>query len=194
MTPTCCKPGWRLTLVGSRFLHDAETRYSPIEGECLAVAYGLHQTRFFTLGCNNLVVATDYKPLLGILNDRSLADVENRRLLNLKEKTLGFRFKIIHVPGRLQLGADAASRFPGAPASLLHLPGEPVPPDSDPPDTVDSNDMTSDLRHRLLQGLGHHPDGEDSALESNLVSACIGALESVPFVSWSDLQTATSSD
>ena len=28
--PTCCADGWRLCLVGSRFLHDAETRYVPI--------------------------------------------------------------------------------------------------------------------------------------------------------------------
>ena len=40
--PTCCADGWRLCLVGSRFLHDAETRYAPIEGEALAVAYALH--------------------------------------------------------------------------------------------------------------------------------------------------------
>ena len=40
--PTCCADGWRLCLVGSRFLHDAETRYAPIEGEALAMAYALH--------------------------------------------------------------------------------------------------------------------------------------------------------
>ena len=39
--PTCCADGWRLCLVGSRFLHDAATRYAPIEGEALAVAYSL---------------------------------------------------------------------------------------------------------------------------------------------------------
>ena len=111
VTPTCCRTGWQLALVGSRFLHDAETRYAPIEGECLAVAYALHQTRYYTLGCESLTVATDHKPLLGLLNDRSLADIANRRLLNLK-KTLGYKFDIIHVPGRQQLGADAASRYP----------------------------------------------------------------------------------
>ena len=124
-TPTCCKSGWQLTLVGSRFLHDAERRYALIEGECLAVAYSIHQTRFYVLGCPDLTIATDHKPLLGILNDRSLADISNCRLLNLKEKTLGFRFSIVHVPGKKHLGADAASRYPSAPAELLHLPGKP---------------------------------------------------------------------
>ena len=33
-------------------------------------------------------VVTVHKPLLNILNDRSLADIRNRRLQNLKEKTL----------------------------------------------------------------------------------------------------------
>ena len=87
-----------------------------------------------------------------------------------------------------------ASRFPGAPATLLHLPGEPVPLDSSPPDTVDSMDMTSDLRHRLVLGLSCQPESDDSSLESDLISTCIGALESVPFVSWSDLQSATAAD
>ena len=54
--PTCCPGGWRLCLVGSRFLHPAETRYAPIEGEALAVAYGLHQCRYFILGCQDLTV------------------------------------------------------------------------------------------------------------------------------------------
>ena len=110
--PTCCVDGWRLCLVGSRFLHDAETRYASIEGEALAVAYALHQCRYFILGCKDLTVATDHKPLLNILNDRSLADIGNRRLQNLKEKTLSYHFTIAHVPGRKQLGADAASRYP----------------------------------------------------------------------------------
>ena len=48
--PTCFPDGWRLCLVGSRFLHDCETRYAPVEGEALAVAYGLHQARYYVLG------------------------------------------------------------------------------------------------------------------------------------------------
>ena len=87
-TPVCCKAGWKLCLLGSRFTHDAEGRYAPIEGEALGVVYALQQTRYYTLGCKDLIVATDHKPLVGVLNERSLADIANRRLLNLKEKTL----------------------------------------------------------------------------------------------------------
>ena len=113
-TPTCCKDGWQLCLVGSRFTHAAESRYAPVEGEALAVVYALHQTRYYILGCKELIIATDHKPLLRILNDRSLTEIENRRLLNLKEKTLAYHFTIIHVPGVKNKGPDAASRFPPA--------------------------------------------------------------------------------
>ena len=85
-SPSCCSEGWKLCLVGSRFTTPAESRYAPVEGEALAIAYALHQTRFYILGCTNLIVATDHKPLLQILNDRSLTEITNRRLLNLKEK------------------------------------------------------------------------------------------------------------
>ena len=135
-------------MVGSRFLHEVETRYAPIEGECLAVTYALHQTRYFILGCEDLTVATDHKLLLGLLNDRSLADIGNRRLLNLKEKTLDYRFRIIHVPGKLHLGADAASRYPTGQAERLKLPGKPE-------DEVNVMDMmlTTEIRDVILNGL-----------------------------------------
>ena len=58
--PKCCKSGWKLTYAGSRFTTDAETRYSPTEGEALAVAWSLHKSKFFTLGCKNLTIATDH--------------------------------------------------------------------------------------------------------------------------------------
>lgn len=70
----------KVTLAGSRFLRDAEKRYAPIEGECLAVAWALKDTRWFTLGCSNLVIATDHKPLLKILGDKSLDNLHNPRL------------------------------------------------------------------------------------------------------------------
>ena len=46
-SPGCCKDGWRITLAGSRFLTKPEKSYAPIEGEALAVAWSLEQTRFF---------------------------------------------------------------------------------------------------------------------------------------------------
>ena len=120
--PTCCHDGWKVTLIGSRFTSPAESRYKPVEGEALAVAEGLDKTRFFVLGCSNLTVATDHKPLLKILSDRFLEDIPNARLRNLKEKTLRYRFKIVHIPGIKHLAADATSRYPSGPSDRNHLP------------------------------------------------------------------------
>ena len=57
-----------------------------------------------------MIVGTDHKPLLGVLNNRSLESIDNPRLVRLKEKTLGWRFRIIHIPGRKLVGPDALSR------------------------------------------------------------------------------------
>ena len=70
--PDCCPGGWQITLAGSRFLSSAEQRYAAIEGEALAVAWGLEQTKYFTQGCDNLIVVTDHKPLVKIFGDRTL--------------------------------------------------------------------------------------------------------------------------
>ena len=123
MKPFCCKTGWKTCLLGSRFTHAAESRYAPIEGEALAVVEALEKSRHFVLGCENLTIAVDHKPLLKIFSDRSLNDISNARLRNLKEKTLRYRFKIIYIPGAKQKTADAVSRYPSGMnnPSKLHL-------------------------------------------------------------------------
>ena len=110
--PTCCKDGLKLVFAGSRFTRGAETGYASTEGECLAVSWSLHHARLFLLGCKSLTVVTDHKPLLGILKDKDLSDIKNPRILNLKEKTFGFDFKIQHSPGKWNRAADAMSRNP----------------------------------------------------------------------------------
>ena len=110
--PGCCPTGWWVTLAGSRFLRDAEQRYAPIEGEALAVAWALEDTKFFTLGCKDLVVATDHKQLVKILGDRCLGDIDNMRIFRLKQRTLKWRFQIVHIPGHLIPASDATSRHP----------------------------------------------------------------------------------
>ena len=108
----CCPSGWKLVYAGSRFTTDPESRYSPTEGEALAVAWALKTSRLFTLGCPKLMIITDHKPLLGILNERDLESIKNPRLRRLKEHTLGYDFTIKHCPGKLHIGADALSRYP----------------------------------------------------------------------------------
>ena len=203
--------------MGSRFLHDAETRYAPIEGEALAVAYALHQCRYFVLGCKDLTVATDHKPLLNILNDRSLADIQNRRLQNLKEKTLSYQFQIAHVPGRQHLGPDAASRYPVGDPERLILPGE--PPETD----FEASPLTRSLRAIIIAGLCNDMGDNDNQLYEaeemlgSLVTKAVDTLDSMELaqvfddgwdattslcsasnvknmVSWSDVRESTAKD
>ena len=83
----CCKSGWKITLVGSRITHAAESRYAPIEGEALAVADALDKAKHFVLGYRYLTIAVDHRPLLKIFGDWSLDHISNTRHRNLKEKT-----------------------------------------------------------------------------------------------------------
>ncbi len=110
-----CGPGhWRMIFAGSRFLKDPESRYSPIEGEALAVVFALEQSRMFVLGCPNLLLVTDHKPLVPILNGKKLEFIKNPRLLKFREKMLPYRFVAQHIPGPLNIVADAASRNPSS--------------------------------------------------------------------------------
>ena len=91
-----------------------------MEGECLAAAWALEKTKYFTLGAPDLFLAVDHKPLLKILGDKELQDIDNPRLQNLKEKTLRYRFKCVHVPGKEHKGADFTSRNPTGASDHMH--------------------------------------------------------------------------
>ena len=110
--PGCCENGWQVTLAGSRFLIGPEQRYVAIEGEALAIAWALEQTRYFTLGCENLIVATDHKPLVTLFGDKDLNRIPNPRIFRLKQRTLGWSFQVIYLAGNTNLAADAVSRHP----------------------------------------------------------------------------------
>lgn len=124
--PFCCKTGWKITFVGSRFTHPAESRYAPIEGEALAVADALDKARHFVLGCDKLIISVDHKPLLKLFGDRSMANIPNNRLRNLKEKTLRYRFEMTHNPGINHKAPDTVSRHPTGSRipTKMHLPDD----------------------------------------------------------------------
>ena len=71
---------------GSTFNSPTKSNYIPIEGECLWVASALHRMRYYTKGCDRLLISTDHKPLLGVLNDRSMNSLDNPRLMRLKRR------------------------------------------------------------------------------------------------------------
>ena len=98
-------------MVGSRFTIPAEGNYAPTEVELLGITYALEKTKYFTLGCPYLYVGTDHKPLLGILNNATLDSMDNPRIIRLTEKTMGWIFQPIYIPGKEIGGTDALSRY-----------------------------------------------------------------------------------
>ena len=120
--PHCGPDHWRLILSGSRFCKDAETRYRPVEGEALAIAYALEATRMFTLGNPELTIGTDHKPLVSIMGPKNLEEIKNPRVRAMKDKTLMYKFNMMHVPGPKNKGPDATSRYPSQFTNLCDFP------------------------------------------------------------------------
>ena len=192
--PFCCRDGWKITLAGGQFTHPAESRCAPVEGEALAVADALNKARYFVLGCENLTLAVDHKPQLKIFGKRSLDDISNTRLRNLKEKTLGYRFHVVHIPGAKHRAADAISRHPT---------GQPVkmdPPDDVAPlqDEIISAELPTlaELRTSFLAGIRYGEVFEDTtelSVQNSAISA-LSSLCSVKAITWDGVSVATNSD
>ena len=107
----CCRDGWQVSMCGSRFCSQAESRYSPVEGELLAVTWALKKTRIFTLGATNLFVVTDHKPLVGLI--KGVEKAENRRLTRLRGELTGWSIRDVwYRAGKRNAGPDAFSRSP----------------------------------------------------------------------------------
>lgn len=189
--PFCCHSGWRVVLVGSRFTHGAESRYAPIEGEALAVVDALHKTRHFTLGCSDLLVAVDHRPLLKVLGDRSLEDIPNPRLRNLKEKSLRFRFRVVHVSGIRNTAADAISRHPvGAPEA-------PDLPDDAPTDATSASPLIPRDTSRvwpILDALANVRTFEAIGAPSCTPVSASATTDLIRSITWDDVRAATTSD
>ncbi len=172
--PGCCEYGWKVTLSGSRFTKPAESRYAPIEGEALAIAWALKQTRYFTQGCDNLVVVTDHKPLVGTFRDTMLEGMSNSRLFKLKEKTLPWKFTVVHAPGKENKFADAASRFPSPSAC-----------------TDDTDDCDSVTLSEVLAGIMTEVD-DDTDDDGHL--AALSEANDVRAVTWEMVSDETEKD
>ena len=180
--PFCCRTGWKVTLVGSRFTHAAESRYAPVEGEALAVADALNKARYFVLGCEDLTVAVDHKPLLKLFGDRSLVDIPNPRLRNLKEKTLQYRFCMVHIPGIKHRAADTISRYPT---------GDPVKMPLN--DDVASIQSSPCLFPDSLEGI-RSPAPTTESVDDKSFSAFMLQSTLIRAVTWDRVRHATSSE
>jgi hypothetical protein len=170
---TCCEHGWRVTLAGSRALTSAEANYWPTEGEALAVCWALEDSKFFTLGCNDLAIQTDHKPLVKLLGDRTLDEIQNRRLVNLKEKTFPWKFDIHWVAGKSIPAPDATSRHPQKRADA---------------DTVDLAAAAMDAIRM------DDSEAEDLAGDYELAAGADGRLRQFRAVTWEVVKEETAAD
>ena len=183
--PFCCPTGWKITLVGSRFTHPAESRYALIEEEALAVA---DKTRHFVLGCHNLIIAVDHKPVLKIFGDRAFDNIPNIHLRNLKEKTLRYKFRMYHIPRTKNSGPDVISHYPVGDknADMIRLPdGIAAVQTSNsiqsPVDTVKPS--FGNLPHPLVSAICCIESNTDE-LETEVQLAAISRLETLQSVTW----------
>lgn len=103
---------WYLVECGSRFLSPTESRYATIELEMLGVVWATRKCQVYLQGLHRYEVVVDHKPLLPILNDYTLADIQNPRLQRLKEKLAGYVFLATWQPGKDHVVPDALSRSP----------------------------------------------------------------------------------
>ena len=172
-TPDCCNTGWRITLAGSRFLKNAEQRYAPIEGEALAIAWSLEDSKFFTLGCDNLIITTDHKPLVKILGDRSLDEISNSRIFRLKQRTLPWGFKTIHLPGKKIPASDATSRNPAISTFEAH-----------------TAEWLTDTTQNCIGSI----DDSDDNMEESIIATNRISLEKINVITWDRVKEATLHD
>ena len=61
VTILCCKGGWKIVFMSSRFNNTAQRNYSPIEGECLTLFWAINKADFFIYGCPKLFIGTDHR-------------------------------------------------------------------------------------------------------------------------------------
>ena len=100
----------QLLEAGSRALSAAETRYAVIELELAAIAFAVRKTHVYVYA-RDFKVVTDHRPLLGVF-DKSLANVDNARLANLRAKLSAYSFQVEWQKGAMHQLADALSRRP----------------------------------------------------------------------------------
>ena len=83
---------WHTIQIGSRFLSDTETCYATIEKEMLGVTWSITKCHKFLAGLPHFEVVTDHNPLLAILNNRQMDEIENPILQRMRTKLMSYHF------------------------------------------------------------------------------------------------------
>ena len=102
---------WSLIQCGSASLTPTQTRYATIKLECMAIQWAIQKCSYFLRGLETFEVWTDHKPMVSIFQ-KSICDLENLRLMRMREKIMEYTPEVKWVPGKTHYIADALSRSP----------------------------------------------------------------------------------
>lgn len=77
-----------------------------LEREGLSIAWCLKKAPLFPLRCRNLNFITEHRALTSFFQDKELKDIDNPRILNLREKTLMYTFHMNYLKGKANCAVD----------------------------------------------------------------------------------------
>ena len=83
--------------MSSRFNDDAQSRYSPIEGEALTVNWDVSKADYFIYRCDKSIIGVDHKPLFAFfrkVHPKPLDQIVNQRLWKYVSEINALRFTI----------------------------------------------------------------------------------------------------
>ena len=108
----------------SRSLTDTEGRYAVIEKEALAATWACEKMSDYILGLD-FALETDHRPLVPLLSTKDLSKMPPR-ILRFRLRMMRFNPRVIYVPGKNQITADALSWAPvcGPDAEEISFVGE----------------------------------------------------------------------
>ena len=102
---------WRLLQCASRHITDTEARYSATEIELLAVVWAAKKAHLFIAGAD-VELIVDLRPLISIINSKTLDRLSTPRIVRLKEKLTPYHLNAMWRPGIEQKVVDCFSRHP----------------------------------------------------------------------------------
>ena len=108
--------GWRPISFASRYLNDAEKKYSTKELEMLAVVWGRNTSEIRSWG-KIFMIVTDHKALVSLLNrNNKKNNTMFSRLTRWLDRLIPFDFQVEHKPAAKIGFADYLSRHPSSDA------------------------------------------------------------------------------
>lgn len=89
----------------SKVLNSAQTRYSTVEKELLAIILSVEYFHYYLIG-REFMIITDHRPLTYLFENKNIS----ARLHRWRYALMSYQFKIIYKPGKGNTVADALSR------------------------------------------------------------------------------------